>query len=134
MLELGAGTGLVSIAALKTRVASRALATDLAENLALLHANARLNGLDADALAIAPLDWREPPSAVLRAFHYDVVLAADCVFWPSLFAPLLDALATASDLRPDCRLFVTRPLSLSLSPAPRFSLWEYANTSDEAPA
>ena len=42
---------------------------------------------------VVALDWTKPlPDAVANE-TFDVVLAADCVYWPNLFAPLLATLA-----------------------------------------
>ena len=95
VLELGAGSSLPGLAAYAHGAAHVAL-TDLEENLALLrHAIAR-NGA-ADRAAAHSLDWCAPPPPALAARRWDVVLAADCVFWPSLFAPLLATLAALAD-------------------------------------
>ncbi len=72
-LELGAGLGLVSLAAARAGARS-CLATDwYAEALAYAAESARRNGLTVET---APLDWRAPPPG-LRA---DVVLAADVLY------------------------------------------------------
>ena len=95
VLELGAGSSLPGLAAYAHGAAHVAL-TDLEENLPLLrHAIAR-NGAD-DRAAAHALDWCAPPPPALAARRWDVVLAADCVFWPQLFAPLLATLAALAD-------------------------------------
>jgi predicted nicotinamide N-methyase len=60
------------------------------ENVALLQGNAELNSLQ-DAVNIEALDWTKPIPPEL-AGPWDVVLAADCVFWEYLFEPLIDTL------------------------------------------
>jgi predicted nicotinamide N-methyase len=84
VVELGAGAGLAGLAC-KVLGAARVVLTDLPENLPLLQRNAARNGLD---VSVAPFDWLTPTTLGER---FDVVLAADCVFWPELFEPLLNA-------------------------------------------
>lgn len=88
-IELGAGAGLAGLAA--AAAGADVTLTDLPENLDLLRRNAAANGLDA---GVAALDWRDAAAAGLGRF--DVVLAADAVFWPVLFDPLLDAMAACA--------------------------------------
>ncbi|KAJ8604770.1 hypothetical protein CTAYLR_001010 [Chrysophaeum taylorii] len=90
VLELGAGTGFVGISAAKLG-AARVVLTDLPENLPRLRHNLRLNGLDPDAAI--PLDWTSSTVFLEEEVEFDLVLAADCVFWPSLFDPLLATFA-----------------------------------------
>ena len=86
VVELGAGAGLAGLAC-KVLGAARVVLTDLPENLPLLQRNAARNGLD--DVVVAPFDWLTPTTLGER---FDVVLAADCVFWPELFEPLLNAI------------------------------------------
>lgn len=88
VVELGAGLGFAGIAAAK--VGAHVVATDLSENLPLLRDHFDAN----DVLATCePLDWTDPTSSpVATGARYDVILAADCVFWPRLFEPLIDTL------------------------------------------
>ena len=92
VVELGAGAGLAGLACAALG-AARVVLTDLAENLPLLQRNAARNGLD---VSVAAFDWLTPTTLGER---FDVVLAADCVFWPELFAPLLNAIEAVA--RPD---------------------------------
>ena len=108
-VELGAGTGLASIAAAKLGAAS-AIATDgdaAVLELATANANANLDKLERAAFSARQLRWGSPVSdaALLGA---DVVLAADVTYsrdaWPllaqtmrSLGAPVL---LSASERRP----------------------------------
>ena len=92
VVELGAGAGLAGLAC-AVNGAARVVLTDLAENLPLLQRNAARNGLD---VSVAPFDWLTPTTLGER---FDVVLAADCVFWPELFEPLLNAIQAVA--RPD---------------------------------
>jgi predicted nicotinamide N-methyase len=84
VVELGAGAGLAGLAS-AVLGAARVVLTDLPENLPLLQRNAARNGLD---VAVAAFDWMDPNLGE----QFDVVLAADCVFWPELFEPLLNAI------------------------------------------
>ncbi|CAK0843216.1 unnamed protein product [Prorocentrum cordatum] len=92
VLELGAGQGLVGMALAAAGV--RVTCTDLSENMPLLRENLRVNGL-AEQVTLVDLDWRCPASRsrVAASHRFDAVVAADCVFWPELFRPLLDCLA-----------------------------------------
>ena len=93
VVELGAGAGLAGLAC-KVLGAARVVLTDLPENLPLFQRNAARNGLD--DVVVAPFDWLTPTTLGER---FDVVLAADCVFWPELFEPLLNAIEAVA--RPD---------------------------------
>ena len=97
VVELGAGAGLAGLASAALG-AARVVLTDLAENLPLLQRNAARNGLD---VSVAAFDWLTPTTLGER---FDVVLAADCVFWPELFDPLLNAIAAVA--RPDGTVLV----------------------------
>ena len=46
------------------------------------------------------LDWTAPVPASLLGPPFDVILGSDCVFWPSLFAPLLTTLRALVDATP----------------------------------
>jgi len=85
VVELGAGAGLAGLAS-AVLGAARVVLTDLPENLPLLQRNAARNGLD---VVVAAFDWLTPTTLGER---FDVVLAADCVFWPELMVPLLNAI------------------------------------------
>ena len=87
VVELGAGAGLSGLAC-AVLGASSVVLTDLPENLALLETNAARSELD---VAVAAFDWMAPRGG-LGGERFDVVIAADCVFWPELFGPLLDAI------------------------------------------
>ena len=97
VVELGAGAGLAGLAC-AVNGAARVVLTDLAENLPLLQMNAARNGLD---VSVAAFDWLTPTTLGER---FDVVLAADCVFWPELFEPLLNAIEAVA--RPDGTVLV----------------------------
>ena len=97
VVELGAGAGLAGLAC-AVNGAARVVLTDLAENLPLLQRNAARNSLD---VVVAAFDWNAPDALGER---FDVVLAADCVFWPELFEPLLNAIEAVA--RPDGTVLV----------------------------
>ena len=103
VLELGAGTGLAGLAAAKALGASAVTLTDLSENLPLLERNVALPPRSAAPIRAVALDWLAPDLPPdLGA--YDVVIVADCVFWPSLFDPLLDTIARLRAARPHARV------------------------------
>mmetsp|Transcript_21548 Transcript_21548/g.68570 ORF Transcript_21548/g.68570 Transcript_21548/m.68570 type:complete len:290 (-) Transcript_21548:108-977(-) len=91
VLELGAGTGLAGMSGALLGASHVAL-TDLPENLPLLRRNAALNRLAGDGVEVAALDWTKPPPEALLAGGWDLILAADCVFWEVLFDPLIATL------------------------------------------
>ena len=95
VLELGAGCGLAGLAAWLAG-AKAVCVTDLEENLPRLREVVALNHAT-HAVSVTSLDWTSPtlPPAI-AATRWHAVLAADCVFWPALFEPLL---ATLSALR-----------------------------------
>ena len=57
------------------------------------------------------LDWCSPVPTALRTTGWDLILAADCVFWEHLFVPLLNTLAALSAVSPgdgrETRIFLT---------------------------
>ncbi|CAJ0600119.1 unnamed protein product [Cylicocyclus nassatus] len=86
VLELGAGLGLPSIVAAKL-FAFHVTATDQPSALSLLHQNleANLDQKQMSTVAVAPLDWTNPPKDKLPC---DVVLGADLVYDKSVFGAL----------------------------------------------
>ena len=98
VIELGAGCGLPGLAGWACG-ARRVVLTDLPENLPRLDAVLDANGVnDASGrlrMSTAALDWCHPlPAALMQP--WDFVVAADAVFWPALFAPLLDTIEALS--------------------------------------
>ncbi|KAJ7067876.1 S-adenosyl-L-methionine-dependent methyltransferase [Mycena amicta] len=82
ILELGAGTGLLSIAAAKLLPLATVVATDYHPAiLANLTANVRTNLLGA-RICVAALDWSDPSDAPPLDEAFDIVLAADVVYHP----------------------------------------------------
>lgn len=101
VIELGAGMGLVSLAA--ARAGADVLATDYEEDaLRFVRANAALNGLRVRA---AHLDWRD--LRPLRGETFDLVLASDVVYERRNHGPILDALDRL--LRPGGQALLSDP-------------------------
>jgi hypothetical protein len=100
VIELGAGTGMPGLVA-HTLGAVHTLLTDLALNLPRLRAACEANAVDcgdtgwADdgGVRVAELDWQAPLPPAISTRRWDLILAADCVFWVALFHPLLHTLA-----------------------------------------
>ncbi|KAI9066508.1 S-adenosyl-L-methionine-dependent methyltransferase [Trametes sanguinea] len=88
ILELGAGTGLLSIAAAKLLASDppSIVATDYHPSvLANLRANVESNGLSSAAgpsVNVLPLDWQHPVYEGPFAEPFDVILAADVIYHP----------------------------------------------------
>lgn len=90
VVELGSGTGFVGVAAAKLGAAFVAL-TDLEENLSRLRDSLNHNAVDTSQARAIALDWTKPTASEIFQFApFNVLLAADCVFWPALFDPLID--------------------------------------------
>jgi predicted nicotinamide N-methyase len=87
VVELGCGLGVPSLVA--ARAGAEVLATDeSAEALELLERNAAENGIDVDTQRV---EWSEAEELVARG-PFDLVLAADVLYEPESFGPLLDLL------------------------------------------
>jgi predicted nicotinamide N-methyase len=93
-LELGAGIGLCGIFMAKLG-SPRVVITDLAEALGTIGENITLNGVEHTAVA-QELCWGNQTHArqAMEALDGSIplVIAADCVYWECLYAPLLDTL------------------------------------------
>ena len=89
MVELGAGLGIPGLAAW-ARGASQVTLTDLEENLPRLR-KAVASNLAEGPVTVHALDWNAPLPHSLAA-PWDLILAADCVYWTGLFKPLLRTL------------------------------------------
>ena len=87
VLELGAGCGLSGLAAWLAG-ARQVCLTELAENVTRLEEVVACNQAGS-AVTVAALDWTQPLPAAISAARWDLIVAADCVFWPELFSPLL---------------------------------------------
>jgi predicted nicotinamide N-methyase len=102
VLELGAGTGLASLAA-AAALALPVTATDLPAVLPSLQRNVAAHAALAPLLTVAPLDWTAAlgaeggVEALLRrnGGPFGLVLAADCTWLEALVEPLVRALAAA---------------------------------------
>jgi len=93
-LELGAGLGLVSLAA--AAAGGRVTATDWApDSISLLERNAARNELKLEALCV---DWSAPEAIVARA-PWDLVLASDVLYEPRNGIALLPLLPRLIDFR-----------------------------------
>ncbi|CDO74416.1 hypothetical protein BN946_scf184867.g14 [Trametes cinnabarina] len=88
ILELGAGTGLLSIAAAKLLASEppTIVATDYHPSvLANLRANVKTNNLASSvgpSVDVLPLDWQHPVYEGPFAEPFDVILAADVIYHP----------------------------------------------------
>jgi predicted nicotinamide N-methyase len=92
VLELGAGhSGTAGLAAWRAG-AARVRLTELPENTAALE-RAVHQSCASSSVTVAALDWTRPLPADIATARFDVILAADCVYWPALFEPLLSTLA-----------------------------------------
>lgn len=100
VIELGSGVGAAALAAASAGARHICL-TDLPENLPQLHQAAAQHHADAGAsvtsmanakVSVLALDWTAPLPASVAAERFDLILCADCVFWPELFSPLLSTL------------------------------------------
>ena len=86
ILELGAGTGLLSIVASKFLPSAEIVATDYHPDvLANLRSNVSTNvsGQDQSPISVYALDWSNPPTDdPFSERSFDVVLAADVIYHP----------------------------------------------------
>ncbi|KAI0028306.1 putative methyltransferase-domain-containing protein [Vararia minispora EC-137] len=94
ILELGSGTGLVGI--LAGALGADVWITDQAPLVPTMHRNSELNAPLAPSVRVAELNWGEPIPPDLPP-TFDLVLAADCVYFEPAF-PLL--VQTLRDLLP----------------------------------
>jgi len=104
VLELGAGCGLPGLTAWAAG-AGRVCLTDVPENLPRL---AECVSLNSAAASVAVLDWTAPLPLELSSTSWDIILASDCVFWPTLFEPLLSVLGALcpANVAPAPRIFL----------------------------
>ena len=112
VIELGAGLGLPGLAAWALG-ASKVVLTDLDENLPRLRQAVEANGASEAAVEVAALDWCDTSTLPTQLKGASWVLAADCVFWPALFTPLLETLTMLTDAAatsPEVLLTVTSRL------------------------
>ena len=90
VLELGAGCGLPGLSAWRAGAAVCCL-TDLGENLPRLREIVAQNGAPS-IVRVETLNWTKPLPDCVATTRWDLIVGADCVFWPSLFDPLLTVL------------------------------------------
>ena len=114
VLELGAGTGLVGIAAACLWSAAVTL-TDLPEIVPNLHGNVERNEVLIHAhggtTVVAALDWSESRCPPLRLDGtYPIVIAADPIYSPEHPRMLVDTVNTWLDKTPDARFVLELPL------------------------
>jgi len=93
VLELGAGTGMAGVMA--GRFGARVTLTDLPHVLPNLQSNVDLNLAEVEAcggsLAVQPLRWGVHDD-VAEFPTPDLILASDCVYYDTLFEPLMQTL------------------------------------------
>ncbi|KAJ6518761.1 putative methyltransferase-domain-containing protein [Mycena sanguinolenta] len=91
ILELGAGTGLVSIVLSVFRPEDRIIATDVASAMPLLQHNITANNSCVEA---AVLDWDEAefPECVQECGAFDIIVMADVTYNTASFPPLVETL------------------------------------------
>ncbi|KAF2675555.1 hypothetical protein BT63DRAFT_420753 [Microthyrium microscopicum] len=110
VLELGAGTGLVSIVCSKYLEASCVLATDGSEDVVLaMEDNAFLNGIDkSHHLACRVLRWGRPLDDGEGGVGtvYDTVLGADITFDDSLFPLLISSFRILLEKNPQIKILI----------------------------
>lgn len=103
-LELGAGTGVAGLFAAKSLGASVVL-TDCADHLELLRANVALNAVD--SVSVQRFDWTDETSWDLSTAP-DLILCTDNAYHPSLYEPLVNALARCLARGAKCLFGVTK--------------------------
>ena len=83
ILELGAGTGLVGLAA-SALFSAHTLLTDLPSILPNLQRNVTANAslTASSAVTAGPLDWSDPDSYIRGGARFDLILAADSLYAP----------------------------------------------------
>jgi len=120
ILELGAGTGFLSLLCAGELDAKHVLATDgLAHVCESLQANADLNH-DNDTLhghsppQVRQLDWTDRPEldqlledAKKELITYDLVIGADITYHPDILRPLAELLKTLSDVYPGLSILIS---------------------------
>jgi predicted nicotinamide N-methyase len=91
ILELGAGTGLLSIVLSKKFPQSNIITTDISSVLSLLKEN--VCNSNATNITVQELDWMHP-----KKFNeeFDLIVMSDTITWPELYEPLLKTLELVS--------------------------------------
>ena len=120
VLELGAGTGLVGIAAAATFRANVDLTdlSDICENLAYnAHRNQELTKAYGGSLTTFALDWSDLPcSGFLRGKQYDLIMAADPLYSPEHPIMLANTIALYLITKSSSRVVVELPLREAYQP------------------
>jgi protein-lysine N-methyltransferase EEF2KMT len=114
VIELGAGTGLVSILCAKYLDAKRVAATDgSAEIINHLEFNMSLNGLKSSSrIETAVLKWGQSLDGMFlddfdETRSYDLIVAADVTYDPDSIKPLVATLSGLLALKPDSRALIS---------------------------
>ncbi|MCJ1436237.1 hypothetical protein MMC27_005615 [Xylographa pallens] len=120
VLELGAGTGLVGIAAAATFRANVDLTdlSDICENLAYnALRNQELTKAHGGSLTTYPLDWSDLPSSeTVQGKQYDLIMAADPLYSPEHPIMLADTIALYLITKSSSRVVVELPLREAYQP------------------
>ncbi|VDP10773.1 unnamed protein product [Soboliphyme baturini] len=106
IIEIGCGAAVPSIVALKSGAVhvdlSDRATDDRLKNLAML--NCTLNGV-AESVDFVPMTWSRFEKTLLDLPPYDVVLASDCFYDPSVFEDVLVTMAFLLDRSPRCSIY-----------------------------
>ncbi|KZT54526.1 hypothetical protein CALCODRAFT_499721 [Calocera cornea HHB12733] len=102
ILELGAGTGLVGLVSAKLG-ASEVLITDQKPLLHLIERNIDLNAVRMACRAVE-FNWGESLPDEIQHIVYDLILAADCVYFEPAFPLLVQSLCDLSDRSPSAEI------------------------------
>lgn len=87
VLELGSGTGFLSIAFAKMYPTVKVHTTDIAGNLPLIERNVALNQVSG-SVKVEELDWRYP----YRLKDFDLVFGSDLVYLQEMHIPLISTI------------------------------------------
>jgi predicted nicotinamide N-methyase len=108
---LGAGCGLVGIAAACLYPTASVTLTDLPAALPALRANIERNravlGPDTGRVRAMALDWTAQPLNIEHTSPYDLVLASDVIWLVDLVDPFLDTLQHIARANPMCVTLMT---------------------------
>ncbi|MCJ1388568.1 hypothetical protein MMC18_001415 [Xylographa bjoerkii] len=120
ILELGAGTGLVGIAAASTFCANVDLTDlpDICGNLAFnAFRNQELTTSHGGSLTTFPLDWSDSPSPeTVLDKKYDLIVAADPLYSPDHPIMLANTIAKYLNIKSSSRVIIELPLREAYKP------------------